>query len=156
MIYVFDTSSLIILKHYYPDRFGTLWSGLGRLVDAGDLISTREVLNELQAYNDVDFIQDWAKLNKRIFMTPGNNELDFVAQIFTVKHFHTLIGTAELLKGKPVADPFVIAAAQVRNGKVVTQEKAKPNSAKIPTVCHHFSVPCINLEDFMSEQNWTF
>lgn len=156
MIYVFDTSSLIILKHYYPGRFGTLWSGLEMLVDAGNIISTREVFNELQAYNDVDFIQVWAKKKKRIFMTPGNNELNFVARIFSVKHFHTLIGTAELLKGKPVADPFVIAAAQVKNGTVVTQEKAKPNSAKMPIVCHHFRVPCINLEGFMSEQNWTF
>ena len=44
----------------------------------------------------------------------------------------------ERLKGKPVADPFVIA------------------KAKIPNVCNHFGILCINLDGFMEKENWTF
>ncbi|MFY9611452.1 MAG: DUF4411 family protein [Blastocatellia bacterium] len=61
-----------------------------------------------------------------------------------------------LLKGTPVADPFVIAAAAVRGGTVVTQEQPKPNAAKIPNVCDHFGVAWTDLEGFMNQQNWTF
>jgi hypothetical protein len=39
---------------------------------------------------------------------------------------------------------------------VVTQEKNTENAAKIPNVCDHFGIPCINLEDFMKKENWTF
>ena len=42
------------------------------------------------------------------------------------------------------------------NGTVVTQEKLKPGGAKIPNVCAHFKIPCIDLEGFMHKQNWTF
>lgn len=43
MIYVFDTSAFIVLKHFYPRTFPSLWAGLDQLVAHGDLISVREV-----------------------------------------------------------------------------------------------------------------
>jgi hypothetical protein len=60
------------------------------------------------------------------------------------------------LTGTPVADPFVIACAAVRNGAVVTEEKFKQNAAKIPNVCAHFQVDCIDLEGFMRAVVWSF
>lgn len=81
----------------------------------------------------------------------------FVAQIFEVRHFQTLIKLQERLRGKPVADPFVIAKARViENGCVVTTEKEKKNAAQIPNVCDHFQIQHMNLETFMQEENWTF
>ena len=64
----------------------------------------------------------------------------------------------ETLHGTPVADPFVIACAKIRQGTVVTEERLKPHAAKIPNVCQHpgVSVPCIDLEDFMQKQGWSF
>lgn len=79
MIYVFDTSSIRSLQHFYPSVFKTIWDGLEKLVEQRSLISTREVFNELQ-----------------------------------------------------------------------------PNAAKIPNVCAHFKIPCIDLEEFMHRQGWTF
>ncbi|HDK37844.1 MAG TPA: DUF4411 family protein, partial [Thiolapillus brandeum] len=35
-------------------------------------------------------------------------------------------------------------------------EVFRDNSAKIPNVCKHFSVECINLEGFMEQEEWTF
>ncbi|MCC6151971.1 MAG: DUF4411 family protein [Planctomycetes bacterium] len=156
MIYVFDTSAIVVLKHYFPKRFPTLWKGLKYLVADGDVVSVREVQNELESYNEVDFIQEWIKDNTEIFAKPENAELKVVRSILAVPHFQQLIGNKQLLKGTPVADPFVIAAAKVKNATVVTQEKAKPNAAKIPNVCEHFDVPCIDLESFMADQNWSF
>ena len=67
-----------------------------------------------------------------------------------------MIRKKERLKGKPVADPFVIARAKILNASVVTQEKKADNAAKIPNACEHFGIDCINLEGFMEEENWTF
>jgi hypothetical protein len=152
----FDTSAFIVLKHYYRQSFPTLWTGLEELVDGGILVSTREVFNELQSYNDADYIQTWAIDHKEIFVTPTNDELEFVAGIFQVQHFHALISQKATLRGTPVADPFVVAAAAIKDAIVVTQESLKLNAAKIPNVCEHFGIPCIKLEEFMAEQNWNF
>ena len=156
MIYVFDTSSIRSLQHFYPSVFKTIWDGLDSLVLQQNLISTREVWNELGRQNVSTDVLAWAKQNKPIFTTPNAAELQFVAQIFQIKHFQNLIGEQQRLKGTPVADPFVIACAKIKGGAVVTEEKLKPNAAKIPNVCAHFDVPCIDLEKFMQQQGWAF
>ncbi len=156
MIYVFDTSSIRSLQHFYPSVFKTIWDGLDELIQQQNLVSTREVWNELEQQNVSADVLAWAKHNKQIFTTPAAAELQFVAQIFQISHFQSLIGERQRLKGTPVADPFVIACAKIKNGTVVTEEQLKPNAAKIPNVCQHFNVPCIDLEEFMQQQQWTF
>ena len=158
MIYVFDTSSLSKLKHFFPGVFKSVWTGLDGLVQAGELISTREVWNEIER-GDVDpHTNQWLKDRKQIFTTPTTDETRFVAQILQMPHFQALIGEKQRLMGTPVADPFVIACAKIRKGTVVTEERFKTNAAKIPNVCQHPSVtvPCIDLETFMQRQGWSF
>ena len=156
MIYVFDTSSIRSLQHFYPSVFKTIWDGLDGLMQHKNLVSTREVWNELGRQNVSADVLAWAKHNKQIFTTPNAAELQFVAQIFQIKHFQNLIGEQQRLKGTPVADPFVIACAKIKGGTVVTEEQLKPNAAKIPNVCAHFKVHCTDLEGFMKQQGWRF
>ena len=156
MIYVFDNNSLSKLKHYFPNVFKSVWAGLDGLVASGDLLSTREVWNESQLGVPNPHVQAWLKANKHIFQIPQAPELKMVAQILAIPHFRAIIGTKQQLNGTPVADPFVIALAKTRNGTVVTEEELKPNAAKIPNVCQHFGVPCMNLEQFMQVQGWSF
>lgn len=165
MIHVFDTSSLRSLQHFYPSVFKSIWDSLDALADQGELISTREVFNELERQAVSEEILQWAKAHKSLFATPTGPELQFVSDIFKVKHFQGLIGAQQRLKGTPVADPFVIACARINKATVVTEEgwqhggdrlTLKPNAAKIPNVCAHFMIPCINLEEFMHQQGWTF
>ena len=156
MKYVFDSDSLIdLFRHYYSERFPTLWKKFDALVSEGRFLSVREVLNEIGSAGDSLAI--WAKEQKDIlFLKSTNEELKFVGEIFQVRHFQALIRKQERLKGKPVADPFVIARAKILNACVVTQEKNTENAAKIPNVCNHFGIMCINLEGFMGKENWTF
>lgn len=156
MIYVFDTSSLSKLKHFFPGVFKSVWTGLDTLVLSGRLISTREVWNEIERFDVDAHTNKWLKLRKHLFTTPTGPELQFVVQIFKIPHFQALIGEKQRLTGTPVADPFVIACAKVRGGTVVTEERLKPHAAKIPNVCQHFSVPCMDLETFMQQQGWSF
>jgi len=156
MKYVFDSDSLInLFRHYYPERFPTLWEQFDALVLKGKLISVREVFNEIGSSEDS--LGTWAKEQKNIlFLESTVEELKFVSEIFQVLHFQAMIRKQERLKGKPVADPFVIARAKISGACVVTQEKKTENAAKIPNVCDHFGIRCINLEGFMEEENWTF
>ncbi|PIV23609.1 MAG: DUF4411 domain-containing protein, partial [Hydrogenophilales bacterium CG03_land_8_20_14_0_80_62_28] len=89
MIYVFDTSSVRSLQHFYPSVFKTIWGGLDILIQQQSLISTREVWNELERQNVSADVLAWAKQNKQIFTTPTAAELQFVAQIFQIKHFQS-------------------------------------------------------------------
>jgi hypothetical protein len=156
MKYVFDSGPLIdLFRHYYLSRFPTLWDQFHALVLEGDLISVREVYNEINSQEDA--LTSWAKEEKnKLFLEPTIEEFQFVSDIFKVKHFQAMIRKKKRLQGKPVADPFVIARAKVLNCQVVTTEKFSENSAKIPNVCKHFSVQCINLEGFMEQEGWTF
>lgn len=156
MIYVLDTNVFIVLTHFYPSAFPSLWSKLDDLVEEGTILSVREVYNELKQSTDSDFVQDWIDRNKHIFAKPSNAELLAVQRILAVPHFQTIISTKAILRGTPVADPFVVAAAKVNNGTVVTQEKHKPNAAKIPNVCERFNVPHMDLQTFMTQQGWAF
>ena len=156
-MYVFDNGPLITLfNHYYPERFPTLWKKFDALRAEGKIISVREVKNEIERYAETDRLMSWAKRNTQFFPTPVHEELLFVTEIFKIKHFQNLIRKKELLKGRPVADPFIIAKAKVMGGCVVTQEKYKENSAQIPNVCDKFGIACVDLEGFMERVHWIF
>jgi len=156
-MYVFDTNSLsVILKHYYPERFPSLWIKLNEMLINGDIKLVRESYNEIMKLNANDRPAKWAQENRKLFSTPSVEELQFVNKIFEVAHFQKLIEKKKILSGRPAADPFVIAKAKFENAIVVTEEVYKENAAKIPNVCEHFEVECINLEDFMQKENWKF
>lgn len=155
MIYVFDSDVLInLFRNYYPRIFPSLWQKFEGYVDTGQIISVREVLNEISGRSDP--LSTWAKTKTTIFHQPTTDEMAFIAQIFQVNHFQSLVRAEQRLSGKPVADPFVIAKASTINGCVVTDEHNKPNAARIPNICDHFGVKCLNLEGFMDQEKWTF
>ncbi len=156
MIYVFDSGPLIwMFRYYYPDRFPSLWGQFDELIANQRIISVKEVSRELDGQDDL--LANWINDNKQIFQEPTQNEMIFIGSIFQVSHFQGLVRKQERLQGKPVADPFVIAKANlVQDGCVVTTEKYKENASQIPNVCKHFNIPCINLEKFMEKENWKF
>lgn len=112
--------------------------------------------NELQYVVAGKAIWTWVDGNKALFLQPTAEEAAFVAQILAVPHFQALVGTRQLLKGSPVADPLVIASARERGGCVVTEEAHKPHAAKIPNVCEHFGIHCTNVEGFLQQNGWEF
>lgn len=156
MIYVFDSNTFRTIGHYFPERFPSFWKKLNEYTLEGKIISVREVYNELSNQLVKKHLNEWVKKNKRIFLSPSPEEMAFVGEIFKVEHFQYLVTQKQRLKGTPVADPFVIASAKINLGCVVTEEESKPNSAKIPNVCDHFGIKCMNLESFMKKESWEF
>ncbi len=150
--YVFDSGPFIGLKNYPPDVFSSLWSNFSQLIQDGNIISSSEVLREIENYDDE--IAEWAKLNRQIFIKPTIEEQILVQKILA-KH-PDLVKEEAILLGKPYADPFVIAQAKFHNCILVHSEKLKPNAHKISNVCIDFSVAEIALFDFFRKENWNF
>jgi len=156
MSYVFDTSPLVTLhRNFYRSVFSSLWQGFDALVTNGRLMSTREVMREIDGF-PVEALRQWAADHPELFPTPTTDEARFVARIFAVDHFQNNIETKKLLRGGLVADPFVIARAAVAGASVVTMETLKPNAADIPNICEHFGIPCLSLQQFMESEGWRF
>ena len=155
MSYVFDTSTFVVLfDNYYRGVFKTLWNHFDEMVKGEEIVSTREVKREIE--DQTDKLTDWMKDHASIFTMPTAEEGAFVGQIYQVRLFRDGIEQKKILKGGRNADPFVIAKAKVTKKTVVTLEREKPNSAKIPNICKHFGVRCLDLESFMKTEGWTF
>jgi Domain of unknown function (DUF4411) len=153
--YVLDSSFIIQLhKHYYRESFPSMWKLFDEMVGAGAFTSTREVFRELEDSGDA--AAKWAVANNGLFATPNAAEGAFVAGIYAVPHFQANIERQKLFKGGKNADPFVIARAHAVNGTVLTMEQIKPHAAKIPNICDHFRVPCLDLRGFMLAEGWKF
>lgn len=148
-IYVIDSNSLIRLGQFYQSRFPTLWEKIEDLVKADRLISVKECVAEIESFYKDDSIKLWVKAHSKVFKPPTATEAQFVAEIFKVPHFKSLISEAAMLKGKAVADPFLVASGAVRGAIVVTEELEKQHAAKVPNVCKHFGLKFITLEEMM-------
>jgi hypothetical protein len=156
LTYVLDSNSLGVLKNFYPETFPTLWEEIDTMVSEGDLVSVEEVLNEAMGRIDSDHIVEWIEANRSIFAPPTEADMVFVAEIFEVRHFEQLVSQDKLLRGGHLADPWLIARAKNSGGVVITEEKLKPNAAKIPNVCDHFGIQWTNVEGLLRTKGWRY
>ncbi len=156
MIYLFDTVVFRMFGNYFPDRFPSFWDNLEKSVNNMEIISVKEVMNEIDIQATKQFVKRWVSEHKKIFFSPTNEEISFIRELFNISHFRQIVGIKQRLQGFPVADPYLIASAKIKGGCIVTEEKEKKNAAKIPNLCKHYSVDCIDLEEFMKRNNWKF
>jgi hypothetical protein len=150
MVYVFDTSAFIVLGHYFPGRVTSVWLHHKAQVDGS------EVLKELDNHLTRVHLADWVKSRPGLFVPPSTDEMAFVSKIFSVPSFQALVKEKDRLRGAPVADPFVIARAAVAGGCVVTEEQEREGAVRIPTVCQHFAVDCLDIEGLMAREGWSY
>ncbi len=157
--YCLDTNTISsVYRFYYKDRFPSFWENFSELVKSGRAISVSEVEVELSRSSGlVSAVEELKQLNQEFFSLPSSLEQEYVAEIFRVRRFRSMLGGGAAARGSPVADPFVIAKARVFPGMyVVTEEARRPNAARIPNVCDHFGIECINLQELMEREGWQF
>ena len=151
-MYIFDKNVFISLGHYYPGRFPTIWGRVNELADNGNLRSVREVRKEIETNCPFRNIAQWAQDHSHIFMIPTEMELVIVREIFTSEQYRGLVRRQNIIRGLPVADPFIVAAGKIYSALVVTQESPLIGAARIPTICQELQVRCTNLEGFLEEE----
>jgi hypothetical protein len=151
-MYIMDTTAFYVLGNYYPLRFPSIWEHINNLVREDKFWSVKEVRQEIEHNCPFDHIEKWVDSHRHIFRKPTSRELEFVTKIFQLKQYLGLVKRSNILKGLPVADPFIVAAGKIHKGTVVTQESFKDGGARIPTVCKEFNVHCINVEEFLGRE----
>ena len=157
--YALDSNTLsTIYRFYYKDAFPSFWSKFDDLARSGRASSVSEVEAELISIAGlVPAVQELKRLHPGFFSVPSHGEQLFVGQIFSVPHFRALMSAKAISIGTPVADPLLIAKAGVSMGmSVVTEETHRPNAVRIPNVCDHFGIECINLQQLMKREGWRF
>jgi len=157
MAFVLDTNSLKACQSYFPGVFKNVWQHLQQAVDDGGLFSVKEVKREVDIQSFPDWLKKWATDNRHMFRSPTPEEARFMGeQLFAVPKYRELIGSIHALQGRPVADPYLLAAAYVGSHTIITEEKPKPNSSKIPTIAKQFGIPTTTMEEYMEAQGWEF
>lgn len=155
-MYVFDANAFSTLGFYYPRRFPSIWKHITKLARNEELISVREVRRELDQRSTESHLDIWVDDHRDIFLLPNDKEAGIVMQLMANPTYRGFVKRQNLLKAMPVADPFLIAAAAVRDWTVVTQEKLKPNAARIPTACEDLGVDWTNVEGFLEREELEF
>lgn len=152
MKYSIDTSALIEGWHrlWPPDIVAPFWDNLDRLIHAGDLRATEEVLKELEKKDDA--VWAWAKQRQSRLLVPIDDRIQVAVKALLANH-QRLVDTR---KNKSGADPWVIALAQIENATVITEESFTGNIAKprIPDVCAALEIPCVNLLGLIRQEGW--
>lgn len=145
------------MGHFFPDSFPSFWDKFEEMVQAGAVVSVREVRNELERQAIHDHILEWAKAHNEFFPVPSAEETEFVRDIFgNVAKFREMVRKKNILEGWPVADPFLVASGKINERCVVTEEKERRNSAQLPNVCAHYQVKCTDLEGFMNAERMRY
>jgi predicted nucleic acid-binding protein len=141
MKFCLDTNAFIEpWRSRYPiDVFPTFWQTLDEWGRDGVIVAPEEVLHEIEKVDDE--LLAWLKVRRYIFEVPDEVVQQKLKAILA--QFQRLVDTK---KGRSIADPWVIAQAQVLGAIVVTEEVAsKGKSPKIPDVCESLKVPYTNV-----------
>jgi hypothetical protein len=151
--YCVDTSTFIEAgtRRYPIDVAPRLWDELDQLGRDGTICAPDEVRLELRAKSDA--VWGWAKDRRHLFVQLDGPQM--VATNTVLAEFPRLVGK---LNNRYHADPFVVALAMVRELTVVTEENviSTRERPRIPLVCRHFGIRCINTLHWIRELGITF
>jgi Domain of unknown function (DUF4411) len=151
--YVIDTSALIDwwVRFYPPESFPTLLTHMEALIAAGDLRSSRAVLDELERQDDD--LAKWAKAQQGFFIEDGDEVQDQVGYLVN-KYFNE----DKPEKGINGADPFVIGLAVTAANPPLTvisgENPGSKENPKIPWVCKEEGVPHNNFLGLIKAEGW--
>lgn len=169
-MYVLDTSILIEMsKHYFPEVFPSLWTHLEFLIIDDDVISLKEVQEELK--KDKKTSKFWntfnSKCDNKLFRELEDGEENQMINIESLDIYREAFNTKkkgqkslssledEWGYGSAVADPLLICHALHHNSTVVTLESPHKGH-NIPDVCWRLKVNCMNLREFFKDNNFKF
>ena len=150
MQYCLDTNVLIqAWNHYYsPELCADYWDCLGQLTDEGIIFITEEVFNEIKKEDDQ--LKGWIDgKSEKLVKLIDEDVQENMRKIFDIEENRRLVDS---IKGRSIADPWVIAHAMALNATVVTKENLETNKTKrikIPNVCLTMDVDCINDFEFI-------
>lgn len=172
--YCFDSGAFLYMARnrypYYPrDVFPQLWEKVEVLVGNEQLFICQEAFEEMSggqhksAANKPNedklilWLEEMKSRHPSFVRKTDDNIQRYAEQIS--RDYSTLID-----QSRPKdADPYIIAHTQAGNAMVVTQEFLSKNPkvdpklmGKIPDVCKHLNIECVDLVGFMRREQMVF
>ncbi len=154
-LFSFDSSSFIHAwnRAYRPKNFPSFWLSLEEAVRSGVVVASTEVLSELSRKDDD--VHAWCKKLTNDLCV----DLDDEQQGHMLHIMGTYPRLVDTVRGKSGGDPFVIALARARHGRIIVvseEDFGKKDSPRIPDVCRAERIECYKLVDFIENRGWTF
>ena len=157
---VLDTNSIsTIFQFYHRTQFPSFWERFDELVHLGRAISVRTVRHELIASprqvvrESVAYLEG---LERGFFSVPTEPEQGYVREM---TNDPALSEAANRWTSKEVdADPYLVAKVRATPGALLVSEESRDISRRdrIPSVCHHLGLCCINFQQAMERLGWRF
>lgn len=153
-MFVFDTSAYLNgwRYHYRPEIFGGVWEFIEAQMLNGQVVSPREVYNELCKKDDD--VSAWAKPRLGAFVEPSDQVQRRSGEILQ------MLPNPGVRDG---ADPWVIAEGEIRGLTVVTYEgtsfsgvPTKRWHRTMPGICREVGVACTTLPEALGALGASF
>ncbi|MCE5175798.1 MAG: DUF4411 family protein [Bacteroidales bacterium] len=156
--YCLDANVLIEAwqKYYCPDVCPDYWTILAELGRQDIIFIPEMVSNEI--LRTEDDLAEWLKSSGIPIRKIDEQTASCLKDIFAANPIHKRL--VDSVKGRSLADPWVIAHAICERATVVTKEEKITalisTKIKIPNVCENMGVKWINDFDFIRELNIQF
>ena len=143
--------------HFYPSQsFPGFWKKFLNLVDTDRCFSIDEVKEELESFDLYKNIKNTDPIfiiieKEDFFLTPSNKAINFLRENLEDQYRDS----PKIRKGKPFADPMLIAHAGVEGYFLVTSER-KDRTKNIPMQCKELGIQNGNIADLLREEGWVF
>jgi predicted nucleic acid-binding protein len=156
--YCLDANVLIEAwqKYYAPKLCPEYWELLNQLGKEDRIFIPQAVFDEVKKVEDD--LADWLKgsnIPKRKLEEPV---IESWKKILATNPIHQHL--VDSIKGRSLADPWVIAHAFCEGAIVVTKEEkitaVNSDRIKIPNVCENMKIRCVNDFQFIEELNIRF
>ncbi|MDP1763457.1 MAG: DUF4411 family protein [Sediminibacterium sp.] len=156
--YCLDTNVLIQAwqKYYSPDICPSYWERINEFGAQGLIFLPAMVAEEI--HRTEDDLSKWLKTSK-VPVQPQDGQVGrYLSSIFNANPNHKFL--VDSTRQRSLADPWVIAHAMNEGATVVTKEEkitaVNTNKIRIPNVCEHMGVRCINDFEFIREIGLSF
>ena len=155
--YCLDANVLIQAwqKYYSPKICPEYWKLLERLGHSQRIFLAKDVEEEIMKTEDE--LSQWLKSSGIPIYPREGSVLLCLKKIFETDPTHLRL--VDNIKGRSLADPWVIAHAMDQDACVVTKEAkqtTQTNRIKIPNVCEKMGVRCIDDFQFIRELGISF
>lgn len=159
--YVLDANLFIQpFRLYYPFDFAPgFWAHFESVLSDSDVLLIKEVKNELTKGKDA--LDQWIEsltINENIILDEIEKNKAYGEVIkFIDRSEYYKPAALRVWADISVADPWIIASANIINGTIVTLEQSAgkititspSGKPRIPDIAKYFDISCINLFDFM-------
>jgi hypothetical protein len=132
-------------QHYYsPSICNDYWTILDELGQADRIFIPEEVFGEIT--NTEDELSEWLKKSSIPVRSTTSSVISRWQAILAANPDHKLL--VDNIKGRSLADPWVVSHAMDAGATVVTKEQpltaANSKRIKIPNVCDNMNIPWID------------